>query len=201
MKFSTKVALLLAAATAACALAIPSMATAASWGVIGTEHTLDSPSFGFTSSAAGGVTSVCSRASLTTDVISAVTLTVTAATFTACTASGAAFGDCTETFTPTKLPWTITVPSTTNVQLHGFHVDVDLEDTPDEPNSCDADGFNLTLTGTTTGGHWNGNGANQHEIIFNNAHGPVYHSPLGNNIPVAMRATLRDTQQTLTALP
>ena len=40
-KFSKKGVLLFAGAMAVCAFAMPSMASASSWGVVGSHHTLD----------------------------------------------------------------------------------------------------------------------------------------------------------------
>jgi hypothetical protein len=200
-KFSTKGALLFAAAMAVCAFAIPSMASAASWGVVGSSHTLDSPNIGYTATgAAGSINSSCSVSSLGTDVRSAGALTITSASFGGCTSSGPIIGHCTTTWIATKLPWVATPTSTTNITIDGVHINLTFENIPGAGASCTngANGTKLTFTGNLRSGLWSGNGANQHEITFSSAEGLVSHSALGNNSPVTLRGTFRDTQQTLT---
>jgi hypothetical protein len=200
-KFSKKGVLLFAAAMALCAFAMPSMASAASWGVVGSAHTLDSPNVGFTGTgAAGAINSSCSVSSFTTNVRSAAQLTITAASFGGCTSSGPIIGHCTTTSVATKLPWVATGITTSNVQIDGIHIDVTFENIPGAGASCTngANGTKLTITGTLSGGVWSGNAANQHEVNYTNAEGLVSHSALGNNSVITVRATFRDTQQTLT---
>ena len=52
-KLSKKGVLLFAGAMAVCAFAMPAMASASSWGVVGTHHTLTSSNLGFTTDASG----------------------------------------------------------------------------------------------------------------------------------------------------
>jgi hypothetical protein len=192
-RFSKKAILLSAGAMSVCAFAMPSLASASSWGVIGTEHTLTSPNFGFTSAAAGGLTSSCSNSSFTADVRSAAVLTITTGSFAGCTTSGPGIGHCPTTVTPTKYPWAKTVlgPANVVIDLPDIHIIF-------HGASCVLAGATLRLTGTLSGGTWTGNGANQHEIIYTNAEGLVSHSALGNGAPVTVRSTFRDAQQTLT---
>ncbi len=195
---SSRSALLFAAAMVVCAFAMAPTASAASWGVVGTEHTLDSANFGFTYPAAG-VTLSCSASTFTADVSSAAVLRITSATFRGCTSSGAVIGDCTSTITATNLPWEAT-PITDNppeIQIHDVHFDLIEEDMP-SGNTCNADGLKLTVTGTLTKALWTGNGAGQHSINLNGGPGLVSHSAAGNNSPVTSNGTLSDTQQTLT---
>lgn len=200
-KISTMSVLLLAVALVVCALATPTMSSAASWGAVGTEHTLDSPNFSYSSvlPPLTTVMSSCSVSSLTTEVRSAGVLAITHATFGGCTVTGTTVRHCTSTLVGTQFPWTATAVATNNIQIHGVHIDVTFEDVPGIPGSC-AFPVKSTLTGTVTGGSWTGNGANQHEILFNGATGLVSTYTFGSS-PVTLAGTLRDTQQTLTVLP
>ena len=62
---------------------------------------------------------------------------------------------------------------------------------------CNVAGVSTTITGTLGGGQWTGNGANQHEVIYNDDEGFAMHTS-GGTVPVTTRGTFRDTQQTLT---
>jgi hypothetical protein len=199
-KFSKKGVLLFAAAMALCAFVMPAMASAASWGVIGSEHTLDSPNVGFTSTTAlGAVISSCTVSSFTANVSSAANLEVTAATFGGhCTATVGASGFCTTTATANNLPWTGTAVTTSDIRLDRVHIRVVFDQSA--AGTCPAAlvGQGITITGTLGGGAWTGNGANQHEIILDNDEGLSSHSALGNGTQVTARGTFRDTAQTLT---
>ena len=128
-KFSKRSALLFAGAIAACALVLPSVASAASWGPIGSHHTLDSFNLSFTSTTAiGASTGSCTRSSLTTAVANAQNLEITAATFGGlCTFRGTEAGTCTMTMVGTRFPWTATAVTTSNLQIHGFQANVRIE--------------------------------------------------------------------------
>jgi hypothetical protein len=194
-KFSTKSALLFAAAMAVCAFAMPPMASAASWGVVGSEHTLHSPNYGYVNHVAQ-VTSACTNSTFTVDVTSAANMEITSVAFRGCTTSGPAIGDCQTTSVATNLPWTATAVTTSNIQIHGIRLDVFLEDLP-SGNTCTADGVNILFTGTTTGGRWTGNAAGQHSFDLNGGSGVTSHSALGNGTPQTVNGFFRDTQQTL----
>ena len=197
-KFSKKGVLLFAGGMAVCAFGMPSMASAATWGGIGTDHTLHSTNVGFTGSPAGPVTSLCTNSTWTVDVRSAAALTVTSATFKGCTASGAAIGTCTWTWTVTPLnspDWTVTGPTTDNVQIHSVNIDITYEQHPGSA-SCAAPGARQTLTGTLTGGFFNDT---THALILADEEGLVSHTLGGvQNQPVTVRATFTDTVGTLT---
>ncbi len=193
-KFSKKSVLLFAAVMALCAFAMPSMASASSWGVVGSEHTLDG-NLGFISDVSG-IQSDCTRVQVTLDVVSTAVIEITVATFSSCTASGASIGSCTVTSTGTNFPWTATARTTSDIQIHGVNIDVTFEQTPGGAG-CGAAGVPLRITGTLSGARWTGNVF--HEIdIPNAATGLVTHSVLGNNVTITPTGTLRDTQQTLT---
>lgn len=204
-QFSMKGVLLFAGAIAACAFVLPAVSSAASWGPIGTHHTLTSPNLSFTSTTAGNLTGSCSNTTFTTDVTSAAVLTITTGSFSGCTTtapSAGGFGaDCTSTVVPTGFPWRMTAVTTANIQIHHFEVDWRFEDMPGRPGSCvGLNGMLMLLTGIVTLGQWTGNGANQHEVIFTNA--PDLGSHIGGVFAnVTMRGTLRDAQQSLTVLP
>ena len=194
-KFSKKGVLLFAAAMALCAFAMPATASAASWGAVGLETTLDSPDVGFTSTtgAVGRIISSCTSSSFTADVRSAAVLTITTGRFGGlCTANlpDAGGATCTTTAVGTRFPWTATVPTTNNVQIHGVFIDVRFEHTPaPNPQNCPLVGADLTITGTLGSGRF----ANR-EIIYSNAEGLVSHSALGNGTPITARGTFSSTQ-------
>jgi hypothetical protein len=198
-KLPKKGMLLFAGAMAVCALAMPTASPAASWGVIGSEHTFHSPDFSFstTDPVLGAINTKCLESTLTVDVRNAAALTITNATFNRCTAGGIAIGDCTATPEATNLHWTATGVTTTNVQIHGVRIDVKFETIPgSDPDSCrNIRGTTILVTGTLTGGHWV---SSLHEFLFLGAEGLVAHSATGNNLPVTVFGTFRDTQQTLT---
>ena len=103
-KFSKKRVLLFAVAMAVYAFATPSMASASSWGVVGTHHTLASTNLGFSADSTGS-TSMCASASFTTRVTSAANLEITTASFAGCALLAPAFGAiCATTWTATNLP-------------------------------------------------------------------------------------------------
>ncbi len=196
-KFSKKSALLFVATMALCAFAMPSIASASSWGTIGTHHTLDSSSpAGFTAPALG-ISSDCARSQFTVRVTSTANVEIDSANTTGCTiTSGAgAFGLCTLTETSTNLPWTATAVTTSNIQIHGVNIDVTLENHPGS-TACVGNGLKLQFTGTLTGIRWHGNGATR-TLELNGADGLVIHSSIGNNIPITTTGTVFDTQGTL----
>ncbi len=196
-KFSKKGVLLFVAAMALCAVAMPSMASASSWGVVGSEHTLDSSfPFGFTAPALG-FSSDCTRSQLTIRVVSTANVEIDSANLTGCTATGSAasVGLCTVTSTSTNLPWTATAVTTSNIQIHGVNLDVTYENHPGS-TACVVSGLKQQITGTLTGIRWHGNGATR-TLELNGADGLVTHSVVGNNVPITTTGTLFDTQATL----
>jgi hypothetical protein len=200
MKTLSKKSVLLLAAITVCVIAVPSMASAASWGVVGTEHTLDSPNFSYRLSLGlnGVDVASCTATSFTTTVTNSAFLTVTSAAFKTCvsnTDSGFS-GHCTTTWTGTHFPWYVT-GTTTNVQILGMYIDVRY-DSLTSGSSCTLAGTDVTLTGSLTGGQWTGNGAGQHEVTFANDSGLRAHGPWFFAIDTPTSGTLRDTAQTLT---
>jgi hypothetical protein len=198
---TSKIITIATAAMAVTAFALPSVASAASWGTIGTGHTLDSSSFAFTAQFPTGppffgpVTSSCAQTQFVTDVTSAGVLTITTATFTGCTATGTG-SDCTATVNASGLPWRATGPTTTNVQIHNFNITMLVETRPGaSPPPCAIQGMTATLTGTLTGGTWN---ASTHQFAFSNADGLTTHVPALGPWPTTASGTFRDTFQTLT---
>ncbi len=194
-KFAKKGVLLFAGVMAVCAFAMPAMSSAASWGVIGTEHTLDSGNLGFTTThpILGAISSSCGQATFTADVRSAAALTVTGAVLNNCTIQGAVIGDCTMTSVATTLPWTATGPTTSNVQIHDIRFDMKIETRPGSSLGLCKGGLHsqsLVWTGTLSGGVWN---AAQSSVTYTNAEGVVWHDAFGITIPVTMSGTIRDT--------
>jgi hypothetical protein len=199
-RFSKKGVLLFVGVMAVCAFATPAMSSAASWGVVGTEHTLQSPNLGFTTTdpMLGGLSSSCAESTFTVDVRNAAALTVTSASLRNCTAQGAAIGDCTMTATgTTPTTWTGTGVTTSNVTIDNVRIDVTFENKPGAAAGVCANvvGQSILWTGNLTGGVWN---AVQHEVLYTNAEGLVWHGATGNNTRMTMTGTIRDTAQTLT---
>ena len=197
-KYSKKSVLLFAALMALCAFAMPSMASASSWAPIGTEHTLDG-NLGFSSDALG-TQSDCAQVQFTGHVVNAAIVEITSGLFRNCTLTGATTGNCTVTATGTNFPWTATARTTSDIQIHGVDIDVFLETRlGGAAGSCPAEGVSIRITGTLSGGKWNGNGAGLRGINVLGATGLVSHSIFGNGQVVTPTGTVSDnTQNTLT---
>jgi hypothetical protein len=195
-KFFRKGVLLFAGVMAVCAFAVPSMASAASWGVIGTSHTLTSTNLAFAAHTVIGVSgSSCRDARFVADVRSAAELTITSGTFNNCAGSGIATG-CTVTATGTSFHWGGTGVTTSNVQISGVRVDIRFETRPAGPlGSCALEGQDLTLTGSLNGGSW---GAAGHEVTYTGATGLTSHSAALGSSAVTVSGTFFDTAGTLT---
>jgi hypothetical protein len=149
-RFSKKSVVLFAGVMAVCAFAVPSMASAATWGPVGgNDQVLTSTNLGFITDAAVPAGSSCATASFTTTV-TATALDITSATFVNCTGVGAT-ANCTATPAAQNLPWTAT-PGTP-VVIDRVHVRVLFEHKPGGA-SCAANGGAATLTGTLGGGVW-----------------------------------------------
>lgn len=196
-KLSTRSALLSVAAVVLWACVSPGTGLATSWGVVGSEHTLDSPNFGLsTTSNLGKVDMQCNSSFFTVDVSSAADLSVTSANFGGlCTSTINGGSQCNTTWLGTGLPWTITATATDNVQIDKVRIDVRLEQTLTDtcpPNFVDQ---SFTITGSLNGGVWN---VLERAIVYTNTEGLRSHSPFGVNQPVTTRGTLRDTGGTLT---
>jgi hypothetical protein len=193
-KFPRKSVLLFAAAMALCAFAVPAMASAASWAPVGSEHTLDSANFGFTTST---FTTKCGESTFTTDVTSAAVMTITAVTFRRCTAVGPLLGSCTATWVPTALPWSATAVSLTNIEIHNINIHVRFENLPGSI-FCNVTSASTSITGTLTSGTFNNV---THTMHFSDADRLTSLSPQLGDDRAFGTGTLRDTQQTLVANP
>lgn len=197
-KLSKKSVLLFAAALSLAAFVMPSVASAASWGVVGSTHDLTSSDLRFTNHD-GSLGSSCALAALHANVASAGTLTVQSGAFTGCMGTGSVGVACTTTPVGT-FPWQATGITTTNIQIHNVVVNVVYETTPGNATPCAIPGAVVTLTGTLASPnhtHWL---AASHHLKLNDATGLVAHAPaLGvAGQPVTINGTIRDTQQTLT---
>jgi hypothetical protein len=196
-KFSKKSVLLFAAAMALCAFAMPSMASASSWGPIGTHHTLDSTDIGFTSDVTGAV-SMCERAQFTVTVTSTANIEIDGAAFSSCMlkAEPLLAATCTATSTATGLPWTATARTTSDIQIHGVNIDVVTTGASCGPLTNQT----TKITGTLAGARWLGNtGARRIELAGTS--GLVSHLPevVGTGtFAITLTGTLTDTQETLT---
>lgn len=197
-KVSKKSFMLFIGVLAVSAFAMPAMASAASWapGNIGTTHILDASSANPVSFnvAAVGAGSTCGISQFHVDIRSAFDATVTSAAFKSCMGTGAAV-TCTVTETATRLPWTITNPTTTNITIDGIHIDILYENTPGAPGNCALPGT-ITLTGNLHNGAWS---QPSHEITWANAGSLVQHiDALAGSFPTVISGTIFDTAGTLT---
>jgi len=194
-KLSKKSVLLFASVMALCAFAMPSMASAASWGTINTNHVLDSPDLAFNAPLLGGGSS-CANSSFNTDVRSAAVLTVTSGTFTNCSGTGGN-ANCAVTVTPTGFPWLGTGVSQTDLRIDRVNIDVVFNG----PAPCAVPGVKISLTGTL------GTGAASesawdvlaHQVTLTNTHGLTAHVVgTATSVPTTVNGRIRDTAQTLT---
>jgi len=187
-KISKKSVLLFAAAMAFCAFAMPSMASASSWGPVNTEHTLHTTNIGFVNDTSN-VSSMCSTAQFTVDVTSTAVIEITGASFTGCDAAGA-IGTCTATSSGTNFPWTATARTTSDIQIHGVNINTFFEGA-----ACGVPSQTVRITGTITTARWLGNAS--HNIELAGAHGLTFHF-LGASSQLTTTGTITDVQQTLT---
>ncbi|HEX5926570.1 MAG TPA: hypothetical protein VFY45_22260 [Baekduia sp.] len=192
----TKSVLLLAGVMTVSSFTVPSMASAASWGPLGTEHTLISPDFSvdLPGPLEWYLNTSCAQTAFTVQVRSSAALAITGATFKGCTSTGFPYGNCTATLTATNLPWTVTGVTTANIQIHNIRIDQRYAARPDGTGNCTLVGTTSnTVTGTLTGGSWT---SSQHEVKY------YYGSGLASNLAffgsATVFATFRDTSQSLT---
>ena len=176
---------------------VPSMASAASWSVVGTTHQLFSSNLGFTavSPALGDSGSRCNASAFDVDVTNASTLTITSGVFTKCHGTQNTV-NCTLTPVGTNFPWTATASSTTNVTLNSVRLDVTFENTPGNPVACPANGARILLTGNLTSGSWN---STANTVTYTNAPGLAQHGivPASATVPTILTGSFRDTANTL----
>ncbi len=194
---SQKGLLLFAVMVAVCAF-VPSLASAASWSVVGTTHHLFSPNFAFSVSSGPTPTVgwLCVGASFDADVVSANTIEITSGGFQQpCMGTGPGT-NCTTTPVGT-FPWTVTATATTNVQIHGVDFTVAFENTPGNPTACAILGNQVRFTGTVANGSWNS--ASNELLLSAAAPSGLTEHYLGTGMtaPVFWSATLRDTFGTL----
>lgn len=194
-KLSKKSVTLFVGVMAVCAFALPAMASAASWtGTFPSTHVLDSSNpanrVSFSVAAPVNAGSTCAIARFHVVLDSAFDGTVTAATFQNCMGAGGAV-NCTVTPVATRLPWTITNPTTTNVTIDGVHIDAFFENTPGAASACAAPG-NVTLTGNLAAGSWSNVGR---ELTFTSGSILSAHfaAPIGTQTAV-VSGTVADTQ-------
>ena len=198
-----KSALLFGAMLAVCAMAMPSLASAASWSPGGTTHKLFMPDLVISTTVGSSTTAAvgCTASELDADVVSASTIEITGGSLQDCRGLAPSIAaTCTVTATATQFPWTVTAPTTTTIQIHGIRVDMTLENPPMFA-SCHAGGVNLTWTGTLTGGTWDpsATGANR-RITFDTQPGTSLHSTIGAFGAAKVSGSLRDTTGTLDLL-
>jgi hypothetical protein len=197
-RLSKKVLLVLACVLPLPASAMPSIASAANWGVVGTTHDLDQlPTNPLAFISTDGTLGVnCAGFSLHATVTSTAVLTVTAGTFANCMGTGSLGTPCTTTFAG-RFPWQTTGLSTTNIQIHNIHATVLYENTPGNATACPLNNVTATTTGTLASPnhiHWIGV---SHRETFINATGLIIHSVLGS-LSMSISGSLTDRGETLT---
>jgi hypothetical protein len=189
-----KGAVTVSAVFAVCAFAVPSMASALSWGPIGTEHTLTATGLAFMAHTSfGQIGAQCNDSNFNVDVRSAAVITITTATFTNCTGTGIG-ANCAAAVHGAGFHWTATGITTSNIQIHG----VDITSTFTGVG-CALAGDVARVTGTLTDGTWRGNAA--HSITLAGVMGLVAHIPALGNAPFTVTvndALIIDRQQTIT---
>jgi hypothetical protein len=196
-KLSKRGVLLFVGVLALAAFVMPSAVSAASWGVVGSTHVLDSSNLQFLDPvvAGGAIGAICPESEFHVDVSSATVLTITRAVFKNCMGTTSASSPCTVTLTATKLPWTVTAPSFTNIQIHNVNILALYENTPTTGGgNCNLAGISVTLTGTLTGGVWD---STNHQVTYTVADGLTAHSAFGVNHEVFFTGTIKDTTQSL----
>jgi hypothetical protein len=199
-KFVNKGAVVVGATLVVCAFVVPSMASALSWGTVPSEHILTVTDLAFLAHTPGGNTigAACHDSTFTSDVKNASVLTFTSAEFSNCVGIGTLAAGCTATPVGTGFPWTVTGPTTNNVQIHGIDIDVSLEPTP-SGTTCPGVNLGTRVTGTLTGGTWT-SGPHSIDLPINGG-GLVAHVGGGlGTLPMtfATGSQLIDRQQTLT---
>ncbi len=167
------------------AWALPSTASAASWGVVGTAHTLGTAGIHEAFEGTAGSWG-CAEVKLHVDV-SAAALRVTGVTFITCVASGGGGAGCNVAPKATGLPWSITGSNPNNLIIDKVHIDVPYS------GVCPLNGVTGTVTGTLTGGVWD---AAPHGITFNDATGLT--QDIAGFGPLTTSMNLTDAQASLT---
>jgi hypothetical protein len=199
-KLSGKSVLLFGVVLVVCAFAVPSMASAASFSGTAGTHPLFSPNLAFSAPTAA-IGSSCADSRFDFDLNNGNDGIITGSRFQNCRGlPGTAASNCTVTATGTKFPWTATAAAgTDNLQIHGVHVDVGFEALPGTAAAeCLANGVQITLTGTLTGGSWN---PTSREITFESDDGLVGHPNTGAaSAPAFVTGTIRDLNQTLNVI-
>jgi hypothetical protein len=192
-KLSGKSLLLFGVVLTVFAFAVPSMASAASFTGLGT-HQLLSPNLSSTIPSAN-IGWSCADTRFDIDINNGNDGIITGSRFQGCVGSVGVGLNCTLTATGTKFPWTATAAGgTDNIQIHGVHVDMAFETLPGTPASnCLANGVEITLTGTLTGGSWN---PTSREITFQGDDG-LSGLNGANLLPTTVTGTFRDLNGTL----
>jgi hypothetical protein len=191
MTFCTRVISVVSAAMVVCALGV-STASAASWGVVNSEHTLNGPSLTYTLDGTPPSSLTCEQTQCTADVSNASQLKITSSEFNNCTGTIAG-SHCTVTMTGTRFPWVATGTTTHDIEIHGVHIAIKLENIPGGA-ACTGNGISLTATGTLKEGVWD---AVTHRITLAGAPGLTSHSVLGSTT-LTVTGALTDVAQTLT---
>ena len=193
-KFSKKGVLLFAGAMAVCAFAMPAMASASSWGVVGSHRTphLEQPRVQHPHRHHD-----VHRHVVSARILSAVALQITQSTFTGCTFAGPVVGTCVWTPTGTfSTPWTATARTTSDIQIHSVDIDIPF-DNHTGSSACAIAGSSMRIVGTLTGIRWHGNTGGR-TLELAGASGLVSHSPLTGTVPIVPTGTITDVQETLT---
>jgi hypothetical protein len=161
-KTMTKSALLFASIMALAAFAMPSMASAATWGPNTFNHTLTGsfiPTTVLTNS-----NFICNSSLVVhARVPASSTLDITSATFSSCHGNVGIGADCNVTAVASGLPWTANGTSTSDVQINITDIAATYSNDPAHPGQCTVIGRVAHLSGTLTGGAWT---AANHKVTY-----------------------------------
>lgn len=189
-----KRSLVLAVAVAALsAIAVPSMASAASWTPVGTSHAVTSNSISFITSPAPALAFSCnSGPTLGVNVASVAALNITSASNFSCTGLYTLSG-CNVAASPAGLPWTTGPANPTNVTINSLNINLTFS--PKPGFTCIYSGLVFNLYGTLAGGVWSNPGFSS-SLVFTNATGLKLRNssmPPGSGNPVTLSGTLTDS--------
>jgi len=202
IKTMTKSLALAAAIAAMGAIAIPSMASAATWSPLDTVHTLTSPSSitfniqGVSSTSTFSCSSgprfsaqVRTPASSLMDMTSTSTLS--------CTGTTNSFAPCNVALAMNGLPlWNVDGTSTTNVKVNSVNIEATFTSKPGQ--TCGLAGGVWTITGQLAGGVWSNL---TRSLAFTNGTGLTFQGPTGPwAVTVTASEFIKDTTSPFVSL-
>jgi hypothetical protein len=191
-KTMTKSTMLAASIMALAAFAMPSMASAANWGPVNTNHTLTG-TFIPTWAEGGGPPNtnfVCTASlGVHTRLPASSTLDITSATFPSCQGDWGQGSTCKVTAIASGLPWTATGTSTSDVRINVTDITATYSNFPNS-TSCAVVGRVRHFSGTVTGGAWS---AAAHSLTYSLDPGLIVGFGFGYTGPAQTSGVLTDS--------